>query len=1239
MKREDWEKIERILNFSFDAIFLLDTSCKIIRLNYEAEKSFGYVSQELEGKPIDLLFPEWSSNFKNVNFSNDNFFIETVGVRKDDDRFRLIARIKEEVFANERFLLISVSLNAKSCNTDDLLSFYESKERFSKAFYYASIGMALVAPNGSWLKVNKSVCEIVGYSESELMNLTFQDITHPDDLDLDLGYVEKMLKGKIQTYKIEKRYFHKKGHIVWVLLSVSLVKKQDGSPLYFISQIEDITQWKTTQEALLKSEERYHLLVSGTNLGIWEWNKKLKQTYFSEKYLELTGYTKDELTFGKINILNNVHPKHQKLFRKKLRISYQENIPFKIEFLFKKKSGKYRWFLAAGRAELDNNSEPFRIIGYLEDIEEKKQTEIQFESLFNSSPDGIVILNNKFEILLVNNGLEVIVDKKNSELVGNSAQLFFPNLFEKDGYFKNSFFEGDKWGDINSELYITRSNGDLLPVEVTVKAIETGKQKLFLLTIRDIRKRLSDDAERKRILTALNATSDGIFMFLPDSLKHVYVNKGASIQLGYSESELLKITPLDFKIEYSEKSYRQLLQPLISRKRSSLTIETKHKHKNGNLFDVEIIFKLATFEEKQKIIVAVVRDITERKQAQKALRLSEERYREIYENSIFGIYRTSKDGKIILANPALIRLLGFNSLEELQQRDLNKEGFAHASSREEFIRLVEAEKKLTDYESIWTTKDGKEVYIRENVKLIIDKQTGEHYYDATVEDISEKKRAEKERIARRAAEEANRTKSTFLANVSHEIRTPLNSIIGFSNLLYSSLNDSKQKARVNSIRSSGKSLLNIINDILDLSKIEAGKLNLNLEPVSLYSLVKDIELLMIPIANEKSIPFNLKIERNIDYYLLLDEVRIRQILFNLINNAIKFTEKGHVELHVNVVPKSDKKVDILLEVEDTGVGIPESEFTTIFEPFVQQNGQSEKVYGGTGLGLSITRQIVDMMRGEIRLKSKIGRGSIFSVLLPDILIVEARNDNNLSQDDINPSSLIFTEAILLVVDDNKYNRDLLIDFLSHSPIEIIEAKNGAEAVELATTYAPDLILMDLKMPVLNGLQAARIIKSNSNTAKIPIVAISASSLDMNFDDLSIFDDFILKPVVFEELSESLKKYLEHTENPAVERKKIKEETKFILNLNEQQKLKFPTVIKEIETELLPILKQAQKSQVINDIELFGETLIRFGKEKELPSLINLGKEILDLCEKFEVENLFDKLYIFQDTIRQLKKIP
>ena len=249
------------------------------------------------------------------------------------------------------------------------------------------------------------------------------------------------------------------------------------------------------------------------------------------------------------------------------------------------------------------------------------------------------------------------------------------------------------------------------------------------------------------------------------------------------------------------------------------------------------------------------------------------------------------------------------------------------------------------------------------------------------------------KYAKIEADKANEAKSEFLANMSHEIRTPLNAVIGISELLSNTIKDKKQQNYMKTINNAGNSLLLIINDILDLSKIDSGKMELNYKPIKLHAIFKEIETIFMQEVQRKEIEFLVEIPNHIPEMILFDEIRIRQILLNLIGNAVKFTEKGYVKLSIKVLPSNKRDmrhVDLHLSIEDTGIGIPENEKERIFQAFTQISGQSIKKYGGTGLGLSITKKLVEMMNGKISLKSEVGKGSQFLVEFTNVQIVDVQ---------------------------------------------------------------------------------------------------------------------------------------------------------------------------------------------------------------------------------------------------------
>lgn len=399
---------------------------------------------------------------------------------------------------------------------------------------------------------------------------------------------------------------------------------------------------------------------------------------------------------------------------------------------------------------------------------------------------------------------------------------------------------------------------------------------------------------------------------------------------------------------------------------------------------------------------------------------------------------------------------------------------------------------------------------------------------------------ERERLlteAKLQAERSSQEKTAFLANMSHEIRTPMNAIIGFSELLQQDLHDPRQVAYLKAIRSSSHSLLQLINDILDMSKIEAGAMELRLESTDPREICDFIRTVFSEVAAKKKLQLECQVAENLPRALLLDRLRLRQILVNLVGNAVKFTDKGRIQIGISWEKQSTSShITLLLEVRDTGLGIPKDKLEAIFQPFVQSGAHRDKEKSGTGLGLAIVRRLTEAMGGVVSAKSTIGEGSTFQIRIPDVAI-SARLP--VSDNPVPTFTFTFNElqaATILVVDDNETNCQLIAGLFEGSHHRLHFGSNGREAVEKARALKPDIILMDIRMPELDGRQALVEIRNIPNLELTPVIAVTASNLLHEEGPLKErFTGYLRKPFtrqeLFRELSQFLQRVQSGTESP------------------------------------------------------------------------------------------------------------
>ncbi|MGK5091101.1 ATP-binding protein [Deltaproteobacteria bacterium TL4] len=494
------------------------------------------------------------------------------------------------------------------------------------------------------------------------------------------------------------------------------------------------------------------------------------------------------------------------------------------------------------------------------------------------------------------------------------------------------------------------------------------------------------------------------------------------------------------------------------------------------------------------------------------------------------------------------------------------------------------------------------------------------------------------------SEAANKAKSEFLANMSHEIRTPMNAILGFSEILEQQVGDEKQKSFLKSIQSSGSSLLTLINDILDLSKVEAGKFELEYALFHPHLLFQEMKMIFSHAIAKKKLDFRIEIDSELPEALWLDETRLRQILLNLVGNAVKFTNSGSVTLSVQVYfsKKNASQIMLMISVKDTGIGIYEDQIELIFEAFQQQRGQSHAEYGGTGLGLTITKRLVDAMGGTLSVKSKQGEGSIFSVVLNDVVVASVSEIEKTQLNDVELELIHFDHASILIVDDVEVNRNLVKLYLEAFPFTFYEASDGQEAIKLAQHYLPDLILMDMKMPVLGGWEATRKIKNHPKTQTIPVIALTASAMKGTADEYLTFGDaYLKKPISQTQLIKELARFLKHSwkrkalgDNEAISIEPQKTE------LSEIPEIHSTTVLSELLSVLeheWSVRKTLRDVIVISDLQRFGKQAQEWGERFHYPILKKWGEDLHSQSSLFDIEKIQKTLEGFPFFINKIRE--
>jgi PAS domain S-box-containing protein len=785
----------------------------------------------------------------------------------------------------------------------------------------------------------------------------------------------------------------------------------------------------------------------------------------------------------------------------------------------------------------------------------------RFEKNFFIEKDKYPIYYNSLE-----NGLQIVASNVyNNTLTQELCLDYFPKYNIKSLLDTPIFINGKIIGILcfekveknvewdNEDINFARSLSDLIAIAIESQMRIESEQKLFYKS--EVLLEITKNTEKFLLSKNTDEIFEGILYAIGNVTqvdKLSYFEKSPDNKLIKKHCWLKEINsitdkfPIDLEIPLSEidevienlknnKPYAAIVRKIKDNK----TKQFLSKYKSKSILFLPIFLKnefygmIAFFVENterewttdeintlenltKNISHAIERNINEA-----IIQESEEKFRLLANNIPGSVHLSKFDDKFskIYLNDEIEKLTGYPKEDYLQ----NKIYFIDLVYPEDLNTLKnKAEELIKEREKIHliyriTHKDGHHVWVEEFGEPIFKNDKIEYIVGIFI-DITQRIEAEEAIKAKNYAESANTAKSEFLANMSHEIRTPLNGIIGFTELLMNTNLQDIQKKYMNTINQSANALMEVINNILDFSKIESGKLELNIEKYKVTDLTNQVIDLIQFEANLKSLQLNLSIEENVPKYIWVDYIRLKQILINLLSNAVKFTEKGTVSLSISVFEEvNEETIELKFSLKDTGIGIKKNNQLKIFEAFSQEDNTTSKKFGGTGLGLSISNQLLGLMNSQLELNSEVNKGSEFSFILKVKYSNETTNLDTKKDKAITKNSIITNDKLIIfIVEDNKINMLLAKTLIKNivPNAQIFELENGEVALEKVKTLLPDLILMDIQMPEMNGYDATVEIRKLPNAKHIPIIALTAGTV-MGEKEKCIeygMNDYIPKPI-------------------------------------------------------------------------------------------------------------------------------
>ena len=967
--------------------------------------------------------------------------------------------------------------------------------------------------SGDILHVNDRFCEVSGYSRAELIGQNHRVVKsdqHSPEFYADLW--RTISGGSIWKGEICNR--RKDGEFYWVESTIVPFLDASGKPYRYVSIRTEITQVKKAAEGL-------RVIQNYANIGTWDWNIRTGELFWSERIAPLFGYPKGTLETTYANFLNSIHTDDRQAVLDAVEACVQRGEKYDIEHRCVWPDGTVRWIAERGDVLRDSEGTPRNMLGVVQDITERKMLQLKLQTskdIVDSVVSGVVLIDEDGEILLTNPALDGMFGFGAGELVGANITSLMPEPHRsRHPSYLARYKETRQANLIGRTIEITgiRRDGDEFPIEITVSEIEEGSRPLFVGIVRDItdRRRSETELAREQALLRqaqsiarlgnweLDETTSAlrwssmvfeIFGWNPETTTPTLAKFRAAIHPD-------DLAVVDAAVAESAKTGHYEVVHRIVRPDGQVRFV---QERGGVGFD-----PIGDVKTRR----GVVQDITEFKRIEIALHAANDRQRLQLEAALclrdisrFTLNDELSDEDMLAACAGRLQTGGLSVSEVWARVRHGDRTVALDDARESEYRLVAPipffEKigaKIEVFSKLEASTSS--LFTQDDAELLKDvaQQIGQSLI----------RRADRRALllAKDEAEAANRAKSDFLSNMSHELRTPLNAIIGFAQVLEidDTLNED-QLDSVETIRKSGKHLLQLINEILDLARIEAGRLELSLEHVDLAEVLGACETLISPLASARGIEVRFSVDTAASG-VRADHTRLKQVLLNLMSNAVKYNRPGG-RISISTEPLPTGRIRIA--VTDTGHGIPPAKLEELFVPFNRLGAEGSEIEG-TGIGLVICKRLTEAMDGRIGVKSIVNKGSAFWIELPASTLSNA----DATPDQIDPPR--FPTATVLYVEDNSANVKLVRMALARHPqVTLLEARDGHLGLDFARTHRPDLILLDINLPGMDGIELMARLRADPATRAIPVVAISAAAMEKDIERARSagFRKYLTKPI-------------------------------------------------------------------------------------------------------------------------------